>query len=169
VGQRRADGVVDGVQGMLRPHDPLVVDGDVVEHVVGVDVLQVGRADQVVVGHPGDRQDRRLLDLRVQQPVEHVHRARRGGGEADAELAGELRVPDGRHRGHFLVPHVDVAQLVLPLAQRLHEAVDAVAREPEDHLGAPFDQPVDDDVGNRPLVSHSCLPPVVSRWPPPRR
>nr|WP_202911390.1 hypothetical protein [Ornithinicoccus soli] len=125
---------------MLRTHDPLVVERHVVEHVVDVHVLQVARADQVVVGHACDGEDRRLLDAGVQHAVEQMRGARAAGGEADAELAGERGVPDRRHRGDLLVSDMDVADLVLPLAQRVHQAVDAVPGQAEDGVHAPLDE-----------------------------
>ncbi len=114
--------------------------------------LYKGRADQIVVGHAGDGQHRRLLHLGVQQAVNQVHCAGRRGREAHAELAGELRVADGGHGRHFFVPHVDVAHLVRVLAQGFHETVDPVTRQPENSVGAPFDKPLDQDVGRGSLL-----------------
>ena len=51
-----------------------------------------------------------------------------GGGEAHAEPAGVLGVAAGHEGRGLLVPHLDEADLVLARAQRLHDAVDAVAR-----------------------------------------
>ena len=92
---------------MLRAHQPLVVERDVLIEVILVDILQVMRADQVVIGHSGDGQHRRTVDLGVVQPVEQMHRTGRGGGEADAEPAGEFRIGARSQRGRLLVPAMD--------------------------------------------------------------
>ena len=109
--ERGAAGEVDDVVDVRGAHDPLVVDRQVREQVVGVVVLEVVGADQVVVGHPGDGQQRRALELGVEQPVGEVDRARARGGKAHAELAGELRVAHRGHRADLLVADVDVADL----------------------------------------------------------
>src|SRR5207248_7134311 len=75
-----------------------------------------------------------------------VNRARPRGGETHAELAGELRVSHGRHRTDLFVAHVDVADPVVPSAERFHEAVDAVARKAEDGVHAPLAEPLDEQV-----------------------
>ena len=69
-----------------------------------------------------------------------------GGGQADAQLAGVLGVGAGHEGRRLLVPHLDEADLVLALAQRLHDAVDAVAGEAEDHLHAPVHDRFDENV-----------------------
>jgi hypothetical protein len=112
---------------MLRRHQPLVVGGDVLEQVILVDVLQVMRADQIVIGHPGDRQHRRAVDLRIVKTVEQVHRPRRRGREHDAEPAGEFGVAAGGQRRGFIVSAMDKADLVLGAAQRFDKTIDAVA------------------------------------------
>jgi hypothetical protein len=151
--QRGAAGEVEHVVDVLGAHDPLVVDGEVREQVVAVVVLQVMGADQVVVGHAADREERHTLESRVEQAVGEVDRARARGGEADPELAREPRIADRRHRPDLLVADVDVAQPVLPRAERLHEPVDPVAREAEDGVDAPFHEAFDEQI--RGGVSHA--------------
>ena len=147
-GQRGLDGLVDDVDDVGRPHDPLVVGGDVHEQLVEVDVLLVVRADQVVEGVAGDRQHRLAVALGVVEAVEQVDAARPGRGQADAQPAGVLGVAAGGERGGLLVPHLDEADLVLVRAQRLEDAVDAVAGEAEDRVHAPVDQPLDQQIGD---------------------
>ena len=60
--------------GVLRAHDLLVEDGDVLEELQQVDLLLVAHAHQVVVGLPGDRQHRGAVDLGVVEAVEQVDR-----------------------------------------------------------------------------------------------
>ena len=105
---------------------------------------------------PGDREHRLAVELGVVQAVEQVDPARPGGREADAQLAGELGVAAGHERGRFLVAHLDEADLVLALAQRLHDPVDAVAGQAEDDLDAPVDAGFDQNV--RRGIRHYTLP-----------
>jgi hypothetical protein len=68
-GAAREVGDVERVGGA---HQPLAVVADVLEEGVVVDVLQVMGADQVAVGHAGDREHGRLIDLRVVETVQEV-------------------------------------------------------------------------------------------------
>lgn len=52
----------------------------------------------------------------------------------------------GHEGGGFLVPHLQEADAVLAHAQRLHHAVNAVARQAEHHLHLPVYERVDQDV-----------------------
>src|SRR5687767_2564197 len=47
------------------------------------------------------------------------------------------------------MPHLNEPDAVLARSQRLHDAVDAVTRKPEDHLDAPFGEDIDEHVGCR--------------------
>ena len=96
---------------------------------------------------PGDRQHRLAVQLGVVQPVEQVDAAGAGGRQADAQPPGELGVAAGHERGGLLVPHLDEADLVLVRAQRLHDAVDAVAGQAEDSVDSPVDEALYEDVG----------------------
>ena len=145
----RPAGDVDQLAGVLRPQDHLVVGGDVLEQLEDVDLLLVVRADQVVVGVPGDRQHRGAVELGVVEAVEQVDGPRAAGGEADAQPAGELGVAAGGERRRLLVAALDEADLVLVLAQGLEDPVDPVAGEAEDRVHAPVDQLLDDHVARR--------------------
>ena len=131
LGERGLDRLVDDVDDVRRPHDALVVRGDVHEQLVEIDVLLVVRADQVVEGVAGDRQHRLAVALGVVQAVQQVDAARARGRQADAEAAGVLGVAARGERRRLLVPHLDEADLVLVRAQRLEDAVDAVAGKAE--------------------------------------
>src|SRR5262249_11849424 len=50
-------------------------------------------------------------------------------------------------RRGLLVAHLDEAHLIAPLAQRLHDSIDAVTGKPEDDLDAPILKSLDHDVG----------------------
>lgn len=70
---------------------------------------------------------------------------RRSTPPADAR-AGRFGVGAGHEGGGFLVPHLQEADAVLTHAQRLHDAVNAVARQAEHHLHLPVYERVDQDV-----------------------
>ena len=65
---------------------------DVLEQRDQVDLLLVVAAERRARLLADDRDDRRVVELRVVEAVQEVDRARPRGGEADADLAGELRV-----------------------------------------------------------------------------
>ena len=77
-----------------------------------------------------------------------------GCRQAHAQATGELRVSARHERGGFLVSNVDEADLVLALAERFHDAVDAVTWKSEDGVDVPVDEPLDEDV-RRGLGCHS--------------
>src|SRR6185437_11799712 len=156
VGERGAAGEIDHVLDMRRPHDALIEQSDILVEVVLVHVLEITGADQIVIGHAGDGENRRAVDLGVIKPVEEMHRARPRGREADAEAAGELGVAASRQGSGLLVPRMDVADAILRLAQRLDEAVDAVAGQAEDRIHAPIEQVRYYNVGNG--LCHGCTP-----------
>ena len=57
-----------------------------------------------------------------------------------------LAVAAGGKGRRLLVPHLDEAQLLLTLAQRLEEAVDAVARKAEDRIHSPVEQSLNQQI-----------------------
>jgi hypothetical protein len=124
---------------MCRAHDPLVEDGHVLEQVIRVDVLLIVRPDEVVVGHAGDGEDGHTVQLGVIEAIEQVDRPRSGRRHADAQATAELRVAHGCERCGFLVTHVHEADPVPGLAERLQEAVDAVAGQAEDRVHSPVE------------------------------
>ena len=84
-----------------------VLGGDVLEQRDEVDFLLVAAAERGARLLADDREDGRVVELGVVQAVEEMDRARPRGGEADADLAGELGVPARHERGHLLVAHLD--------------------------------------------------------------
>jgi hypothetical protein len=97
---------------------------------------------------PGERQHGNVIVLRVVKPVQQMDRARPGGREADAELAGELRVRAGHERRLLLVPHLHEIDLLLVPVDRGDDAVDAVARIAVDAFHAPSDQALDEKIAD---------------------
>src|SRR5205807_4886345 len=73
--------------------------------------------------------------------------ARPRGRKADAEPPGVFGVTARHERRGLLVAHLDEADLLLPRAQRFHDAVDAVARDAEHGVDAPIQQGLDQHVG----------------------
>lgn len=69
--------------------------------------------------------------------------------KADAEPPSELGATAGGEGGRRLVPHLDEADAVPRLARGLHDPVDAVAGQPEDHLHTPVNQPLDQHIRRR--------------------
>ena len=64
-----------------------------------------------------------------------------GGGQADAKPAGIFGISAGHEGGGFLVPHpCKATNLLLALPQRLHDAVNTIARETEYDNHAPVFQ-----------------------------
>jgi len=77
-----------------------------------------------------------------------MNAARTGGGKANSEPAGELRVAAGHECSCFLVPHLDEPNFLLALPQRLHDAVDPIAWDSEDSVHSPVDQALDQEVSS---------------------
>jgi hypothetical protein len=77
-----------------------------------------------------------------------VDRAGTGRAQADADLAGELRVRAGHERGLLLVPHLDEVDRVARAVDRGDDTVDAVARIAEDAPHAPGAQALDQKIAD---------------------
>jgi hypothetical protein len=123
-GERGHNRLVHHVLDVGRAHHPLVEHARGLEHLDDVHVLLEVAADQFVERVAGDGEDRLAVHPGVVEAVEEVHAAGAAGGHAHAQPAGELCVPAGGERGRLLVPHLDEAELVLAVAQRLEEPVD---------------------------------------------
>src|SRR5262249_5862964 len=129
-----------------RTHYPRAVDRHIYEDAVEIDVLLRMRVDQVVIMVAGNREHRLPIHLGIIETVEEVNAPRAGGGQAAAELPGELGVAARGKACRFLMAHLDEADLLLPLPQRLHYAVNPVSRNPEDDLDSPVVDSVDKNV-----------------------
>jgi hypothetical protein len=60
------------------------------------------------------------------------------GRQADAELAGVFGISASHECRRFFVARLNKADLLLPVAQRLHDAVDAIAGQAENDIDAPI-------------------------------
>ena len=61
------------------------------------------------------------------------------------------------------MPHLNETDLVLARAQRLHDAVDAIAGQAEDDIDAPVNEGFDEDVGSG--VGHGGAPELRTYGP----
>ena len=84
-----------------------------------------------------------MVELRVVQAVEEVDRARPGGREADAELAGPLRVSARHECGHLLVTNLDELGIAVGAVERAEDGVDPVAGIAVEAMHSPLPQPVE--------------------------
>lgn len=147
-----------------------IIDRDIVEHAGQVDVLLGKGLDQVVILRPGDGKHRHLVELGIVEARQQMRAAGSGRCETYAELSGELGIGTRHEGGRFLMPDLDEPDPILALAQRLHDAVDAISGKAEDDLDIPFDQRVNQYVGGiehrtRPLLVKDRKPASLSKVP----
>jgi len=83
--------------------------------------------------------------VRIEQAVDEMQIAGTARACADCKLAGDLRFSRGGKCGDFLMPNVNLVDC-LSLAQRVGEAVEAIADHPEDALDAGLGQRLRDKV-----------------------
>src|ERR1051326_1492636 len=108
---------------MCRPHNSLVIGGDIKVELVEGDILLRVRPDEIVELKSGDRQNRLAVELRVIKTIQEVNAAGAGGRKAHAKLACIFRVA-ARHEGRgFLMSHLNETDFFLPRAQSFHDAV----------------------------------------------
>ena len=95
---------------------------DVLEEIREVDLLLVAAAERCHGLLADDGDDRLVVELRVVQTVQEVDRAGARGGDADADLAGELRMAAGHERGHLLVANLDELGISVRAVEGAEEA-----------------------------------------------
>jgi hypothetical protein len=148
LGERDADPSVDQVARLRGVHADFDELGHVLEEGVQVDLLLVVRAEREALLLADDGQHRRVVELRVVEAVQEVDRSRAGGGDADADLAGELRVAAGHEGGHLLVAYLDELRVPVGAVERAQEAVDPVTGVAEHAVDAPGRETFQNIVGN---------------------
>ncbi len=121
---------------------------DVLEERDQVDLLLVLAAERHPLLLADDRDHGRVVELRVVEAVQEMDRARARGRQADADLAGVLRVPAGHERGHLLVARLDELRVAVGAVERAQERVDPVARVAVDAVDAPLAEAFEDVVGD---------------------
>ena len=117
--------------------DQEVVFGDRHGDAGDVGLLEGVGADQRAPDLPGDRDDRDRVHLRVGQRRHQVGGAGPGGGHANPDLAGGVRVAAGGVTGTLLVADEYVAQL-LGVEERVVDGQHSAAGDAEDHLDVEF-------------------------------
>jgi hypothetical protein len=146
---RDADRAVDEVLRLLRRHQDLdELRRDVLEQRLEVDLLLVAAAERHRLLLADDRDDRLVVELGVVEAVQQVDRTGTGGGHADADLAGELRVGAGGERRDLLVAHLHELDLVADLVERAQQTVDAVAGVAVDAIDAPLVEAIQHESGD---------------------
>src|SRR3954453_19639955 len=104
-----------------------------------------------------------MVELGVVEAVEQMDRARPGCGQADADVAAELRVRARHERRELLMGGLDELDLAAVLMEAAEDAVDPVPGIAVDRSHAVSVQPLEGGCANR--FSHDvCLP-----QPPPFR
>src|SRR5205823_2781413 len=126
--------------------DALVVDGHVHEDLVELDVLLSEGADQVVVGHAGDGEDRCAVHLGVVQAVQQMQPAWPGGRDTNPQAPRELGVAAGHKGSRFFMADVDEPDAFAMSAKGLHDAVDPVTWKAKNGVDAPIDEALDEEI-----------------------
>ena len=106
---RAVDQVTDLRSGASLLHEGA---GHVLEHADQVDFLLIMPTERRAGLLAGDRQHRDVIHPGVIHPGDQVRRARARSGDANAELACELRIGRGHERSHFLVARLNELNLV---------------------------------------------------------
>jgi hypothetical protein len=89
--ERNTAGAVRHQHRVFRSCHFHIVESDILHQLRRIDALLVARSDQVMKGHPGNRDNRRSIHVRVVKAVEKANRAGACGADADAELASVFR------------------------------------------------------------------------------
>ena len=149
--ERLAHDLRDGTRQL----DPLVPLGHRLEHAHDVDELVRLLVQLVESGLAGDRDHRRVVEVRVGDPGHEVGRARPQGGHRHRGPTGQTPVDVGHERGALLVARGDVADGVLP-AERVEDVHRLLARDREDVLAALGGEALDEERGGCPgSVGHA--------------
>src|SRR5581483_6381003 len=114
-----------------------VLGSDVLKEADEVHLLLVIAAEAGALLLADDGEHRLVVHLRVVETIQEMDRARTGGGEADADFAGELGMRARHEGGELLVARLDELHLFIA-PERTHDAVDAIAGIAVDALHAPL-------------------------------
>ena len=115
------------------------------EQLLRMGLLKVSSADFSGWNLGRDGQYRRAAAMRIEQAIDEMQIAGPARACADGKLAGDLRFGRGREGGDLLMPDVNLVDR-LSLAQRVGEAVQAIADHAEDALDAGLGQRLCDEV-----------------------
>ena len=114
-------------------------------------LLESISADQVGRHLAGDHHHGDGVHHRVGNRGDHVGRARAGGHQRDARLAGRARIALGRVAGTLLMAHQNVPDLVLRV-ERIIDRKDSATRIAEHRVDPLLSQRSNDDLGTRHLA-----------------
>ena len=115
------------------------------EQVLRMRLLKIAAADFGRRNLRGDGEHRRAAAVRIEQAVDEMQVARAARPSADRKLARDLRFARGGKGGDLFMPDVNPVDR-LSLAQRVGEAIEAVADDAEDALDAGLRQRLCDKV-----------------------
>ncbi len=108
-------------------------------------LLKIAAADFSGGNLRGDGEYRRAAAVRIEQAVDEMQIARAARPRADGKLAGDLGFARGGEGGNLFMPDVNPVDR-LSLAQRIGEAIQAVADHAENALDAGLGQRLRDKV-----------------------
>ena len=117
------------------------------EQILRMRLLKIAAADFGRRNLRGNRQHRRAAAVRIEQAVDEMQIAGAARPGADREFARDLRFARGREGGDLFMPDVNPVDR-LSLAQRVGEAIEAVAYDTEDALDAGLRQRLHDKVSD---------------------
>jgi hypothetical protein len=150
-GLGNAEGLVDDAREIVDVLDQPVVLGAGARDADRIAFLEGIRADERGRNLTGEADERDGIHQRVLQGRDGIGRARAGGDEHDADLAGGAGVPFGHVAGALLVAHEDVLDVVL-LEDLVIDRQDGAARIAENMFYAVVSQRLQDNFGARHLV-----------------
>ena len=141
----RANGVFQHVRQLRRIGNQFAIMAAFPEQVLRMRLLKIAAADLGRRNLRGDGEHRRAAAMRIEQAVDEMQIAGAARPRADGKLAGDLRFARRGEGRDLLMPDVDPVDR-LSLAQRVGEAVEAVADHAEDALDAGLGQRLRDEV-----------------------
>src|SRR5918996_1373267 len=138
IAKRGAACQVSDLFNMGRAHDSRIVDSDIHKDAIQINILLRMRIDEVVIMVAGDSQDGLAVQLCVVKSVQQMNASRTGGRQTHTEPARVFSITAGHEGGGFFMPNLNETNMILALSQRLHDSVDAVARQSEDDVNSPI-------------------------------
>ena len=155
------EGLVQDARQILDPAHQIIVLGAIAGDAGRVAFLERVRADEMGRHLAGDADQRDRIHQRVGETGDRVGRARAGGHQKDADLAGRAREAFCGMRRALLVAHENVADLVL-MEDRVVDRQHRAAGIAEDELDALIFQRLDHHFGAGHVLRHNRYSPLSS-------
>src|SRR3954468_6186171 len=95
---------------------------------------------------PRDREHWLPIEFGIVKAVQKMHPARARSAEADPQFARIFRGGAGHERRSLLMANLNELDLFLTLAQRFHNSVDAIARNPKNEFDSPLQERINQNV-----------------------